>query len=104
MRTHDFSRALRIVIAASALGSGLMAAAFPEPPAESAAASPKKETAVLAGGCFWGMQGIFEHVKGVTDTQVGYAGGSQKDAEYETVSTGRTGHAESIRITFDPSK
>jgi peptide-methionine (S)-S-oxide reductase len=104
MRTHGFSRALRILVPASMLAAGLMAAMFPDPPAEATAPASKKETAVLAGGCFWGMQGIFEHVKGVVDTQVGYAGGAQKDAEYETVSTGRTGHAESIKITYDPSK
>jgi peptide-methionine (S)-S-oxide reductase len=79
-------------------------AAFPDPPAEPMApAGAKKATAVLAGGCFWGMQGVFEHVKGVTDTTVGYAGGDKKTAEYETVSTGRTGHAESIQIVYDPT-
>jgi len=60
------------------------------------------ETAVLAGGCFWGMQGVFEHVKGVTRVLSGYAGGERDMAEYETVSTGKTGHAESIEITFNP--
>jgi peptide-methionine (S)-S-oxide reductase len=78
--------------------------AFPDPPAEQLApAGAKKMTAVLAGGCFWGMQGVFEHVKGVTKTVVGYAGGAKKTANYETVSTGTTGHAESIEITYDPS-
>jgi peptide-methionine (S)-S-oxide reductase len=60
------------------------------------------ETAVLAGGCFWGVQGVFQHVKGVSNAVSGYAGGDKKTAEYETVSTGRTGHAESVRITYDP--
>jgi peptide-methionine (S)-S-oxide reductase len=59
---------------------------------------------VLAGGCFWGLQGIFEHVKGVTHTDVGYAGGTVKNPSYEVVETGRTGHAESIRIQYDPSQ
>ena len=60
------------------------------------------ETAVLAGGCFWGMQGVFQHVKGVTRVLAGYSGGSARDAQYETVSTGTTGHAESVEVTFDP--
>ncbi|HSC19664.1 MAG TPA: peptide-methionine (S)-S-oxide reductase MsrA [Rhizomicrobium sp.] len=60
------------------------------------------ETAVLAGGCFWGMQGVFEHVKGVTKVVAGYAGGNGATAEYETVSTGATGHAESVQIAFNP--
>ena len=60
------------------------------------------ETAVLAGGCFWGVQGVYEHVKGVTRAMSGYTGGSQATAEYETVSEGDTGHAESVQVTFDP--
>jgi peptide-methionine (S)-S-oxide reductase len=60
------------------------------------------ETAVLSGGCFWGMQGVFEHVKGVTKVLAGYSGGEKGTAEYETVSSGTTGHAESVQITFDP--
>ena len=63
-----------------------------------------RETAVLAGGCFWGMEGVYEHVKGVLEVVSGYAGGSAAAADYETVSTGSTGHAESVRITFDPSQ
>jgi peptide-methionine (S)-S-oxide reductase len=83
---------------------GLAAASFPDPPAEQPAASgAKKATAVLAGGCFWGMEGVFEHVKGVTNTTVGYSGGAKNTAEYEKVSSGETGHAESIQITYDPS-
>jgi peptide-methionine (S)-S-oxide reductase len=62
------------------------------------------ETAVFAGGCFWGVQGVFQHVKGVTEAASGYAGGSEKTAKYSTVGTGTTGHAESVRVTFDPSK
>jgi peptide-methionine (S)-S-oxide reductase len=61
------------------------------------------QTAVLAGGCFWGVQGVFEHVRGVRHVIAGYAGGDRKTAEYETVSSGRTGHAESVEITFDPA-
>jgi peptide-methionine (S)-S-oxide reductase len=62
------------------------------------------EVAVLAGGCFWGVQGVFQHVDGVTSAVSGYAGGEQKTAHYEMVGSGRTGHAESVRITFDPGK
>jgi peptide-methionine (S)-S-oxide reductase len=62
------------------------------------------ETMVVAGGCFWGVQAVFEHVKGVIRATSGYAGGSASTASYETVSTGRTGHAESVRVTYDPSR
>lgn len=66
------------------------------------AAPPAQETAVLAGGCFWGMEAVFEHVKGVSDVVSGYAGGTAKDANYRAVSSERTGHAEAVRIRFDP--
>jgi peptide-methionine (S)-S-oxide reductase len=71
------------------------AAAEPASPATS-------EIAVLAGGCFWGQQGVFEHVKGVTKVVAGYSGGDKKTANYDQVSEGDTGHAESVQITFDP--
>lgn len=64
----------------------------------------KLETAVLAGGCFWGLEGVYEHVKGVKDVESGYAGGAREGADYDSVSSGTTGHAESVKITFDPSK
>jgi peptide-methionine (S)-S-oxide reductase len=60
------------------------------------------QTAVLSGGCFWGVQGVFEHVKGVQKVLSGYSGGKKDTAQYETVSSGSTGHAESVQITFDP--
>ena len=63
---------------------------------------PRTETAILAGGCFWGMEAVFEHVKGVRNVESGYAGGSAKDANYNSVSSERTRHAEAIRIRFDP--
>jgi len=95
---------LRLAIAAHLIAAiGLMAATFPDPPSTTAPAS-KKATAVLAGGCFWGMEGIFEHVKGVTETQVGYSGGSADTAQYERIERGDTNHAESIKITYDPSQ
>ncbi len=62
------------------------------------------QTAVLAGGCFWGVEGVFQHVKGVLNVTAGYSGGDVATAHYETVSTGTTGHAESVRITYDPSR
>lgn len=68
----------------------------------SASAQSATETAVFAGGCFWGMEAVFEHVKGVRDVVSGYAGGAAKDATYDRVSSERTGHAEAVRIEFDP--
>ena len=59
---------------------------------------------MLAGGCFWGVEAVFEHVKGVSEVRSGYSGGSSNKAQYEEVSTGETGHAESVRITYDPSQ
>jgi peptide-methionine (S)-S-oxide reductase len=76
----------------------------PPPAAEAPAPANGLETAVIAGGCFWGIQAVYQHVKGVTNAVSGYAGGTQKDADYETVSSGRTGHAESVRVTFDPKQ
>jgi peptide-methionine (S)-S-oxide reductase len=63
-----------------------------------------KQTAVFAGGCFWGVQAVFQHVKGVKSATSGYSGGSANTAEYETVSSGETGHAESVKVEFDPSQ
>ena len=69
-----------------------------------ATAAPRTETAVLAGGCFWGMESVFEHVKGVKDVVSGYAGGTPRDANYDAVSSEGTSHAEAVRITFDPAQ
>jgi peptide-methionine (S)-S-oxide reductase len=63
-----------------------------------------EQTAVVSGGCFWGIQAVFQHVKGVKSATSGYSGGSAATAEYELVSTGETGHAESVRIVFDPAQ
>lgn len=76
----------------------------PPPVHDQPAAASHSETAVLAGGCFWGVQGVFQHVKGVTRVVSGYAGGTAETAQYETVSSGRTRHAESVEITFDPAQ
>ena len=72
------------------------------PLASAAAAQATTQTAVLAGGCFWGMEWVFEHVRGVTNVVSGYAGGSAKDANYDAVSSEGTGHAEAVKITYDP--
>jgi peptide-methionine (S)-S-oxide reductase len=78
------------------------AVTIPPPAADSVVQSAGSETAVLAGGCFWGIQAVYQHVKGVTNAVSGYAGGAAKDAVYGTVGSGRTGHAESVKVTFDP--
>jgi peptide methionine sulfoxide reductase msrA/msrB len=79
------------------------ACALPKP-GEKAGCSATLETAIVAGGCFWGMQEILRKIPGVLETEVGYTGGTTKNPTYEDVHTGRTGHAESVRIVFDPSK
>jgi peptide-methionine (S)-S-oxide reductase len=80
-------------------------AAVPAPAVDEVkATAPGKQTAVVAGGCFWGIQAVFQHVRGVISATSGYAGGSAKTADYETVSGGRTGHAESVQIVYDPSQ
>jgi len=76
----------------------------PPPAVDAAPGATGPQTAVLAGGCFWGVDAVFKHVKGVTKVVSGYAGGSAATAQYETVGTGRTGHAESVEITYDPAQ
>ena len=78
--------------------------AIPAPVVDEPAEGATAEVAVLAGGCFWGVQGVFQHVNGVTSAVSGYAGGEQRTALYETVSSGGTGHAETVRISFDPQR
>lgn len=80
------------------------ARAIPAPATDEAPGTANAETAVLAGGCFWGVQGVFQHVKGVISATSGYAGGGKDTAYYEMVGTGSTGHAESVRVVFDPRK
>jgi peptide-methionine (S)-S-oxide reductase len=93
------------VVVAAVIGRGIEPkrahAAFPD--ALETRSQEKKATAVLAGGCFWGIEGVYEHVKGVLDVVSGYSGGTVKNPDYENVSSGRTGHAEAVRITYDPS-
>src|SRR3982074_2221257 len=78
---------------------------LPNPTADEGLSKTKSsETVVLAGGCFWGIQAVFEHVKGVSSATAGYSGGGANTAQYEVVSTGRTGHAESVKVVYDPSQ
>jgi peptide-methionine (S)-S-oxide reductase len=96
-----FSAAL--LLAAGCARAGDLDRAIPAP-AYDPSSTADSETAVLAGGCYWGQQGLFEHVKGVTHVSAGYSGGSRDTANYRAVGTETTGHAESVKITFDPHK
>jgi len=96
-----------LAVAAGMLPSLDAAAASPLPaPAQDVPAASVKgpQTAVFAGGCFWGVEAVYRHVKGVTKAVSGYAGGNAKTADYEMVSTGMTGHAESVEVTYDPAQ
>ncbi len=103
MRTHVTFAALVCAAGLLLLAAKPARAEFPQPPLVLPESGPTR-TAVLAGGCFWGMEGLFEDLKGVKEVVSGYSGGSRETAEYELVSTGRTGHAESVQITYDPSQ
>ena len=107
------SRTLSVILDASLFTSlsachaatAAMGGALPNPVIDAPLANTKGEqTAVIAGGCFWGIQAVFEHVKGVVSVSAGYSGGSADTAHYEMVSEGNTGHAESVRIKYDPSR
>jgi len=91
-----------VLLAGSARGWQEPARVVPPPVLDPPASGRTSEVAVLAGGCFWGVQGVYQHVKGVTNAVSGYAGGDKTTAVYERVGTGTTGHAESVEITFDP--
>jgi peptide-methionine (S)-S-oxide reductase len=101
-----------LVLAIFVLAAGLLqvgsatevARVIPAPADDEPAGTGGSEVAVLAGGCFWGIQGVFQHVAGVTSAVSGYAGGANDTAHYEMVGSGRTGHAEAVRITFDPKR
>jgi peptide-methionine (S)-S-oxide reductase len=96
----------QLLLAAVSLSLPLLAAnQFPDPATDVPADSAKgTQVAVFAGGCFWGVEGVYERVKGVKDAVSGFAGGAKETAHYEVVSTGRTGHAESVKVVFDPSQ
>jgi len=102
------SRLVVVILLTGALAMRMMPAAaqeglaLPAPVVDVASSQASSEVAVLAGGCFWGVQGIFQHVKGVGSAISGYAGGARSTAVYELTSDGTTGHAESVQVTFDP--
>jgi peptide-methionine (S)-S-oxide reductase len=110
MAVRSVKRGFFLCAAVFAIGGAVLATqwsahADPVPvpaPAYNPPGSGMVETATLSGGCFWGVQGVYEHVKGVEHVYAGYTGGAAGTAQYETVSTGTTGHAESVQITFDP--
>jgi peptide-methionine (S)-S-oxide reductase len=94
----------RGLIAAGLLVAVSATTAVARPVARPNAVPPKTQTVVFAGGCFWGVQSVFQHVKGVVSATSGYAGGWKEKPDYEEVSSGATGHAESVRVVFDPSQ
>ncbi len=103
--TVPFARVIGRAVLSSLLATFMLGAAtLPSPAIDENTAEKKSETAVFAGGCFWGVEAVFDAVRGVSDAVSGYAGGNKKTANYETVSTGSTGHAESVQITYDPSQ
>ena len=105
IKTTVLALGLAVCGLASRAGADAVNKVIPAPAMDTPAAEAKaQETAVLAGGCFWGLQGMFEHVQGVTKVVAGYSGGDKATAHYEMVGTERTGHAESVEITFDPKK
>lgn len=93
-----------IETAAAAKPNGTAAISKPVAAPTPAKTAKGEQTAVFAGGCFWGLEAVFEHIKGVSAVESGYSGGAAKTADYETVSTGETGHAEAVKITFDPAQ
>lgn len=108
-----FTKIIVIVSVATAIGCSVansssvatgVAEVAPTPAANGDSPAKGLQTAVFAGGCFWGVEAVFEHVKGVTDVRSGYAGGDAKTANYDKVSDGKTAHAESVKVTFDPAK
>lgn len=108
---HGWRMGLAALLAAASLSYTISPAIGAErafiiaPPAQDEPASPSgKETAVFAGGCFWGVQAVFQHVKGVSQALSGYAGGQANTAQYDEVSMGDTGHAEAVKITYDPAQ
>ncbi len=92
------------IIAAIACSLLCSAATLPSPAVDQAHTDKKTETAVFAGGCFWGIQAVFDATRGVSSATSGYSGGGKGSAHYEIVSTGATGHAESVQVTYDPSR
>jgi peptide-methionine (S)-S-oxide reductase len=106
LSAHIFLLFLVLLVGTVACTAGNASAVTVPAPAVDAskAAKPGQKAAVVAGGCFWGIQAVFQHVKGVVSATSGYSGGEARTADYEVVSTGETGHAESVKITYDPSQ
>jgi len=113
MRNRSFSRLSLLAAAVGTLAVTAFAlaplraaedAVVIPPPAADVPASDGTQTVVLAGGCFWGVQGVFQHTAGVVSAVSGYSGGSRMNAQYELVSTGTTGHAESVQVKYDPKR
>jgi len=104
MPVLTFAASAALVVAATLSVSAESAVNVPAPKVAAPETSAASQTIVLAGGCFWGVQGVFQHVEGVQRAVSGYAGGAAKSAKYPIVSTGTTGHAESVEVTFDPHK
>ena len=105
------ARVLPVAVVLGVLGGALLQSAqgekatvIPPPAIDAPAGDAKSEVAVFAGGCFWGVQAVFQHLKGVTSAVSGYAGGDAATANYEATSLGNTGHAESVRISYDPKQ
>jgi peptide-methionine (S)-S-oxide reductase len=94
----------KLVLMIAILAAGSANAALPDYAGDQPKVPTREATAVFAGGCFWGVDAVFKHTKGVSNVVSGYAGGSAATAQYLTVGTGMTGHAESVQITYDPSK
>ena len=111
---HPLPYSLRRLTASAALLAGLMLSPgiplaqegieIPVPTVDESTNSAKVETAILAGGCFWGVQGVFQHVDGVTNAVSGYTGGSKLNPTYEEVSSGTTGHTEAVEVRYDPKR
>jgi peptide-methionine (S)-S-oxide reductase len=101
----SFAAAALAALCVGGCGGSSVAATLPDPAVDAAKTADKRAaTAVFAGGCFWGVEAVFKHVKGVTSAVSGYAGGSAKTAHYEIIGMGLTGHAESVQVTYDPSQ
>jgi len=105
----SFLLTVAVILGVVALASGTLRSApqekaqvIPSPSIDEATSQATSEVAVLAGGCFWGVQGVYQHTKGVTSAVSGYAGGQKNTAHYESVGGGGTGHAEAVQVTFDP--
>lgn len=106
---HPLRSTFAAFLIAGALGTAPAFAAeqafdIPPPASDMAAGSPRLQTVVLAGGCFWGVQAVYQHTNGVTKAVSGYSGGTKETAKYDIITSGGTGHAESVEVTFDPSK